>query len=261
VSGFTQMYTTDNELRDTARILKSFIENQDTDPSLQKTKALLAYFASENTTASEGFTSAGIVALGLAAVVAVVAAAYLTGGLAAGALGFGEGAGLAAAGTAAASGVAGATAAAATIAAAGEVGGIAAGITGWLYIIPVTKTALTFLAGKGLIAASSAGIAGIIGGIYGAGWCGNTLDDYSDDYLEFKAALTSRDTVGGMGELRGEIEDVDDYGSSETGNIKRALINALEKIEMSNASSNIRSKVLADLKAAEGGSGAVVGGR
>jgi hypothetical protein len=119
---------TDSNMKSAVSTLINFIDQKDKDPSLKKTRMLLALFAAKNTTGSEAFSGTAKVAGIVVGVVAIAAAIYLTGGLAAGAFGsaamtgtVGTATTVSAGTVAGATGMAGATAAAATMAAGGGV--------------------------------------------------------------------------------------------------------------------------------------------
>lgn len=244
-------YITDNNLRQASYEILNFIEQKDQEPSLQKTKALLAYFASQNTTATEAWKTTGLVTAIVAGIAAVVVGGAVLAGVGAGAAGLGGATGIGGGAT----GIAGATAATGAIATGS--GWIAATLSGAGHtILPLALAGLSAIAAKGLIATGAASAAGIVAGAFATNWCGNRMIEYSDEYLEFKAALMDRSILG---ELRGEFEDTWSMGSSETNEIANPVISALTKIETSNSSSNIRNDVLYLLQQSSGS--AVLGGR
>ena len=233
---------TDSNMKSAVGTLMAFIQQRDKDPSLAKTKMLLALFAARNTTAGEAFSGTAK-GLGIVAgVVAIAAAIYLTGGLAAGALGGGGVLGASTVGGA--TGIAGASAAAVTMGS--GLTPIAASVSGMTVVGAGLATGVAAIAAKGVIATGAAGIAGILGGIYSITWCGNKAIDASDEYMDF---ITILDTGEGIDELKGEFETVMDIGSIKTEKIRTNAVAALELIEM--GGDDIRSRVLAYLKKAQ----------
>ena len=231
------LYMTNQNLRDAVGEILNFINAEDKSPDLEKTRMLLAYFAAENTSGSEGLgnvlTGVGIAA----AVVAVAVGLYLSGGLLAGAFGGGVGG---------ATGVAGAAAAAESIA--GTTGLVAVlGSASGSSVLPTLLAGVSLIAAQGVIATGAAGITGIVIGGLSAQWCGNEMPAFSDEYMDFMAAQAKRE---GISELREEFTSVYSLGDEVTSDIIKFASDALQKIE-SGRGENIRAEVIQLLKKAQ----------
>ncbi len=231
------MYTSNQELRDAVGEILGFINEKDQAPDLEKTKMLLAYFASQNTTGSEGLKNVLTVTGIVVGVIAVVIGIAATGGLLAG--------GLAGAGTAA--GVAGTAAAAETVAVGGAVGSILAAEAIGAGAISGLLAGIGTAASYGFVAASAATITYVAGGAYLAQWCGNQMPMTSDKYKEFMSALEDKE---GLSELREEFTSVYEFGDDVTSEIINLTSRALQKIE-NGKGQNIRAEVIQLLKKAQ----------